>query len=80
MEGAALAQARAHNLATRQAWDTANFAIGIYAGKLKNKKLADFLIDEGGGEKRVTKESQALSFFHRMKAQGRSVRIERVIH
>jgi hypothetical protein len=79
MEGAALAQARAHNLATRQAWDTANFAIGIYAGKMKGKSLTDFLIGEEG-ERRVTKESQALSFFHRMKAQGKAVHIERVIH
>jgi hypothetical protein len=77
MEGAARRAERAHDLAMMQAWHTAIFALNGYAGKLKNKGLADYLISE---KPKQSKASQALAFFHRLKAAGVPVEIKRVVH
>jgi hypothetical protein len=77
MQGAALREERAHNLAMTQAWNTAMIALNGYAGKLKNKTVADYLIGE---KPQQSKAAQALAFFHRLKAAGLPVEIKRVVH
>lgn len=74
MEGMARAANRQVDLAIVTAWHTAVFALHGYAGKLKGKKLSDFL---GSDSQRATKNAQAIAFFHRMKARGVPVTITR---
>lgn len=79
MEGAALAEHKRIDLAILTSWHTAMFGLSGYAGKLKGKKLSDYLsgaVSEGGS----AGPFQAISFFHRMKAAGFPVKIERVVH
>ena len=73
MEGAALAAKREYDLAIATAWHTAVFGLQGYAGKLKGKKLSDFLSEQ----KRPTRHAQAIAFFHSLKARGVPVSITR---
>lgn len=75
MEGAALAAKREYDLAIATAWHTAVFGLQGYAGKLKGKKLSDFLSDHS--DKQPTKHAQAIAFFHSLKARGVPVEITR---
>lgn len=76
MEGAALRQEREYDLAITQAWNTAMFAINGYGGKLKDKTLADYLINKP--PKKQSSSAAAVAFFHSMKSAGFDVKIERV--
>jgi hypothetical protein len=79
MEGAAKAEERRLDHAVVAAWYTATFALGMYSGKLKGKRLTDFLSGDRGKAER-NPAADAVAFFHRMKAAGFPVKIERVVH
>jgi hypothetical protein len=76
MEGAALAERKRLDLAIVTAWHTAMFGLNGYGGKLKGKKLSDFLIS-GNEDQPVSKHAQAIAFFHRLKSRGVPVEITR---
>lgn len=76
MEGAALKQERAYDLAITQAWHTAIFALNGYGGKLKGKTLSDFLV--GKDKPKRSTVASAIAFFHSMKSAGLPVEITRV--
>jgi hypothetical protein len=78
MEGAVLRRQREFDLAVFVSWHTAVFALNGYAGKLKDKRLSDFLSSRDPQPQ--SNAAQAVSFFHRMKAAGLPVTIERVVH
>jgi hypothetical protein len=67
------------DIAMFAAWHTAVFGLNGYAGKLKGKKLSDFL---GGDEKPekhpALQNARAIHFFQSMKAKGFPVEITRV--
>lgn len=77
MEGVQLKAEREHDERTALAWQTAIFALKGYAGELKNKKLSDYLIGKASKATRSA-ASDAVSFFHSMKAAGFPITIERV--
>lgn len=74
MDGAALRQERAYDLAIAQAWHTAMFGLQGYAGKLKGKKLSDYLTKR---DRKQSIHAQAIAFFHRLQAEGLPVTITR---
>lgn len=75
MEGAALAEKKRLDIAIVTAWHTAMFALAGYGGKLKGKKLSDYL---GNPEQpKQSSHAQAIAFFHRLKARGVPVDISR---
>jgi hypothetical protein len=76
MEGAALRRRRELDLGVYTAWHAATFAVGMYGGKLKGKKLSDFLSEDSRPAR--SKAAEALSFFHTLKARGVAVDITRV--
>lgn len=75
MEGAALAAKARQNLAFWQAWHVEAFA--RMKGPEFKKALRDFMADDGPGKR---SPSDAIAFFHRLKASGVPVEIERVVH
>lgn len=79
MEGAARAELKRIDMAMVTAWHTAAFVLGMYSGKLKGKSLSDFLTGERA-ERPRNDAADAVAFFHRMKAAGFPVEIERVVH
>lgn len=74
MEGAALKAEREHDLSVTQAWNTAMFALNGYGGKLKGKKLSDYLIHKPAEKSTL---ANALGFFNLMKARGIPVKVYR---
>jgi hypothetical protein len=76
MEGAALRRKQEIDLATYTAWHVAVFGLGMYAGKMKGKALADFIQSEKP-DKQPLQYARAIAFFQRLKAQGVSVEITR---
>jgi hypothetical protein len=79
MEGMARAATMRVDLAIMEAWHTASFALGMYGGKLKGKRLSDFLTSS-----RATaptdfrwKHAQALAFFHTLRERGVQIDISR---
>ena len=77
MEGAAIRQSQALDLATFTAWHTAMFALSGYAGKLKGKSLSDFLTTASQHRPHALQNAQAIAWAHRMKAKGFDVQITR---
>ncbi len=76
MEGMAKAANRQVDLAILGAWHTAIFGLNGFDGKLKGKKLSDFL--SAPEKKEVnTKSAQAIAFFNSLKARGIEVEITR---
>jgi hypothetical protein len=78
MEGAVLREQRALNREIVGAWHTAVFVLGMYSGKLKGKKLSDFL--SGQPEQQTARPIDAVAFFHRMKSAGFPIEIKKVVH
>lgn len=79
MEGAARAEMKRIDMAMVTAWHTASFVLGMYSGKLKGKRLSDFLTGDRKGRQHDP-ASQAVAFFHGLKSRGFDVKIERVVH
>jgi hypothetical protein len=77
MEGMARAANRQSDLAIVTAWHTAIFGLTGYAGKLKGKKLSDYLTSDKPPEAARTKHAKAIAFFHQLKARGFDVQITR---
>jgi hypothetical protein len=75
MEGMARAATRNVDLAVLTAWHTAIFGLLGYAGKLRGKKLADFLTAKA--EPAPAGHAATLAFFHALKARGLAVEITR---
>lgn len=75
MDGAKLRREREYDLAIAQAWHTAIFALNGYSGKLKGKKLSDYLI--AGQSVKYSSHAQGIAYFHRLKARGIAVEITR---
>jgi hypothetical protein len=71
MEGAAMANRRAYDIAIAAAWHTEAFA-----RTKKLPKLSSILTESGDKPKSVA--AQALAFFHQMKAKGIPIEIRRV--
>lgn len=81
MEGLASAATRAIDLAIANAWHTAMFGLGGYAGKLRDKSLSDFLTsrpETSEDRSRRLNHAEGIAFFHRLKAKGVPVDISRV--
>jgi hypothetical protein len=74
MEGAALAKKQDMDLAMFTAWHTAVFALNGYGGKLKGKKLSDYLTQK---PEHNPSHSKAIAFFHSLQARGVPVKITR---
>jgi hypothetical protein len=80
MEGMARAANRNIDLAILGAWHTAMFGLSGYAGKLKGKKLSDFLTSApspSDQDDHRMQSAKAIHFFHQMKARGFPVEITR---
>jgi len=82
MEGAALREKKAFNVAMVTAWHTARFALNGYADKGKlagTKTLADLLLTDDADEpmRREVSHARAIAFFQRLKAEGFPVEITR---
>jgi hypothetical protein len=75
MEGAAIRASREYDHAIAQAWHTAMFGLQGYSGKLKGKRLSDFLAQKPEPKSGA---AQAIAFFHKIKARGIPVSITRV--
>lgn len=80
MEGMARAANRNADLAIVTAWHTAMFGLNGYAGKLKGKKLSEFLtskIETTPEDDQRIGNAQAIHFFQSLKARGVPVEITR---
>lgn len=83
MEGAALAANRQIDMAIVTAWHTACFALAGYAGKLKDKRLSDFLTgksDTSAADDQRMQNARAIHFFQSLKARGVDVEITRTVN
>lgn len=81
MEGAAKAELKKIDLGILTAWHTAAFVLGMYSGKLKGKRLTDYLTGDRSAEPDTRSDAaKAVAFFHGLKTRGFDVKIERVVH
>jgi hypothetical protein len=81
MEGAALREKKAFNVALVTAWHTARFALNGFGDKGRlagTKTLADMLLGDDDDEpRRELNHAKAIAFFQRLKAEGFPVEITR---
>ena len=74
----ARAATRNVDLATYGAWHTAIFALGMYSGKLKGKRLSDFLSSSDSKPSHRSEDVKAIHFFMSLKARGVPIKAEKV--
>jgi hypothetical protein len=85
MEGMARAASRQVDFGIATAWHTAIFALSGYAGKLRDKKLSDYLTSTNEAERAPADDqrmqnARGIHFFRSLKERGVPVDIERVVH
>lgn len=73
----ARAASREVDIAISNAWHTSVFGLSMYAGKMKGKRLSDFLSNRDREPQAGSKAAEAIAFFNTLKARGFNVEITR---